>query len=66
MKHRLTSVSLSISTDLSDRILDDIDKKITTSLDISDQNTSGVHLSIEVEKLNQLKQDIIHQGIQTN
>jgi len=66
MKHRLTSVSLSTSTDLSDRILDDIDRKITTSLDISDQNTSGVHLSIEVEKLNQLKQDIIHQGIQTS
>jgi hypothetical protein len=43
MEHRLTSVSLSSTTNLFDRMLDDIDEKLTKSVDIIDRNSSGTH-----------------------
>lgn len=40
-------------------MLDDINEKLTKSVDITDQNWSGSSFSIEMDKLKQLKQDII-------
>lgn len=67
MEHRLTSVSLIATTtdDLFDQTLNNIDKKLIQSYQIFDQNTANTPQSIEFVRLYQLKQDIIHQVIQT-
>jgi hypothetical protein len=69
MEHRRTSVSsvssLSSTINLFDRILDDIDQKLTKLIDIIDQNPSDSFLSIEFEKIKQFKQDIINQSVQS-
>jgi hypothetical protein len=67
MEHRRTSVSSSSSStiNLSDRVFDDIDEKLTKSLDNIDQNPSDSSLSIEFEKIKQFKQDILNQNVQS-
>ena len=45
-------------------MLDDIDVKLRKSVDIINQNASSISSSNEFTKINQLKQDIIHQSIQ--
>jgi len=64
MEHRLTSVSLSSTNNLFDLMLDNIDEKLTKSIDIIHQNPSTNPLPIEFEKIKQLKQDIINQSVQ--
>jgi hypothetical protein len=67
MEHRRTSVSSSSSStiNLSDRVFDDIDKKLTKSVDNIDPNPSDRSLSIECEKIKQFKQDILNQNVQS-
>ncbi len=65
MNHRFTSVSLSPTNDFFHCLLDNIDKKLANSFDILDENESNNNLSIQFENLNQLKKQIIYQGIQT-
>ena len=64
--HRRTSVSSSSSAiNLSDRVFDDIDEKLTKSFDKIDQNPSDSSLSIiEFEKMKQFKQEMIDHSVQ--
>jgi hypothetical protein len=67
MEHRRTSVSSSSSStiNLFDRVFNDIDEKLTKSLDNIDQNPSDNSSSIEFEKIKQFKQDILNQNVQS-
>lgn len=65
MNHRLTSVSLSLTNNLFDRILDDIDQKRTKSFHMLIQNTSDISSSMEFQKNSQLKEDIIYQSMES-
>jgi len=65
MKPRVRSISLSSTINLFDCMSDDVDEKLTKSVGIIDQNASNTYLSIEFEKINQLKEDIVHQSVDT-
>jgi len=65
MKPRVKSISLSYTINLFDCMSDEVDEKLTKSVGIIDQNASNTYLSIEFEKINQLKEDIVHQSVDT-
>ena len=64
MEQRLTAISLSATTNLSDRMIDNIDTKINALQYLLSRDASDIYSSNEFEKLNQLKKDIIHQSIE--
>ena len=65
LEHRLTSKQLPPATTLLDQLINNIDAMIAESNDDFESTTSINSSSLQLKKMDQLKQDIIHHSIIT-
>ncbi|CAF4173084.1 unnamed protein product [Rotaria sordida] len=65
LKYRFTSNQLPPAFTLLDHMIDNIDRTLAKSNNIIEQNASSISTSDQLEKLSQVKHDIIQQSIIT-